>query len=75
MTIKSDGGHSSYYDLPEWAKNIGDLIRHKKMTYEMANIFKAAYRFGEKEGAEIEYDLKKIIYFAEKELEYFKNKR
>lgn len=75
MTIKSTGGHSSYYDIPDWVENIGDAIRYKKMSYEIANIFKSCYRFGEKEGAEKEYDLNKIIYFAQKELEYFKNKR
>ena len=74
-TIKSDGGASSYYDLPEWCKTAGDIIRYKKMSYEIANIFKASFRYGEKDGAEKEYDLRKIIYFAQKELEYLSNNR
>ena len=36
------------------------------MNFALGNIFKACYRFGEKDGAEKIYDLNKIIYFAER---------
>ena len=62
--IKSDGGSTSYYDLPEGAKDIGDLIEFRNMSYNLANIFKACYRLGEKDGTEVLYDINKIIYFA-----------
>lgn len=62
--IRSDGGSTSYYDLPPGAKDIGDLIEHKNMSFNLGNIFKACYRLGSKEGTEILYDINKIIYFA-----------
>ena len=53
--IKSDGGSTKYYDIPEGAKDLQDLIEHKNMSFGLANIFKACYRFGEKEGNDLEY--------------------
>jgi len=72
---KSDGGSTSYYDLPPGARDIGDLIEHRSMPYGIANIFKACYRIGRKAGNDDEYDLNKIIYFAQRELEYVKSRR
>jgi hypothetical protein len=66
--VKSDGGTTSYYQLPPDAKELLDLIEYKKMTFPVANIFKACYRLGEKEGADLEYDLRKILFFAERAL-------
>ena len=39
----SDGGSSSYYELPEGAKELDDLL--VTMEWHQANIFKAAYIF------------------------------
>jgi hypothetical protein len=64
--VKSDGGTTSYYELPPGAKELNDLIEYKNMNFALGNIFKACYRFGEKDGAEKTYDLNKIIYFAER---------
>jgi hypothetical protein len=64
--VKSDGGSTSYYELPSSAKELNDLIEYKNMNFALGNIFKACYRFGEKDGAEKIYDLNKIIYFAER---------
>jgi len=66
MRIKSDGGSTSYYRLPEGATELNDLIEHKQMSFALGNIFKACYRFGEKDAADRLYDLNKIIYFAER---------
>lgn len=66
--VKSDGGASSYYLIPEGARELMDLIEHKRMGFSVGNIFKACYRLGSKEGTTRRYDLKKIIYFAEREL-------
>ena len=68
MKLGSDGGPSEYYDFPEGATTLNDLIEHKKMSFAQGNIFKAAYRMGTKEGIDLEYDLKKIIYYAERML-------
>ncbi|KYB45460.1 hypothetical protein AB664_07750 [Brucella anthropi] len=64
--IKSDGGSTSYYELPEGASELNDLIEHKRMSFALGNIFKACYRFGEKDAASRLYDLNKIIFFAER---------
>lgn len=64
--ISSDGGSTKYYELPPDAKELNDLIEHKNMSFALANIFKACYRFDEKDGVDKMYDLNKIIYFAER---------
>jgi len=65
-TVTSDGGSTSYYELPEDASELNDLIEHKGMSFALGNIFKACYRFGEKDAASRMYDLNKIIFFAER---------
>ena len=65
----SDGGSSTYYNLPPNARDVDDLIEHKDMNYRIANIFKACYRYGEKAGTSQLYDLKKIMFFAQREVE------
>lgn len=62
----SDGGSTDYYRLPAGATELNDLIEHKGMSFALGNIFKACYRFGEKDAASRMYDLNKIIYFAER---------
>ena len=61
--MKNNGGETDYYDIPEGATTLQDLIEHKNMNFAQGNIFKAAYRLGEKGTI---YDLNKIIYFAER---------
>lgn len=63
---KSDGGATDYYELPANASELNDLIEHKEMSFALGNIFKACYRFGEKDTASRLYDLNKIIYFADR---------
>lgn len=62
----SDGGSTNYYKLPTNATELNDLIEYKNMSFALGNIFKACYRFGEKDAASRLYDLNKIIYFAER---------
>lgn len=61
------GWSSSYYELPPNAKELQDLIEYKNMNFAVANVFKAAYRLGDKPGTEELYDLDKIIWFAKRE--------
>lgn len=77
--VKSNGGSSSYYSLTITNKNgesfqceTGDIIRALvNNDYSLGNIVKACRRVSEslqgrgKEGVSPEYDLNKIIYFAE----------
>lgn len=64
----SDGGSTDYYKIPQGATDLQDLIEHKDMNFSIGNIFKACYRLGEKSGAPKDYDLRKIIFFAQREL-------
>jgi hypothetical protein len=71
---KSDGGPSEYYDFPTNCTTLNDLIEYKEMSFAHGNIFKAAYRLGHKDGISLEYDLNKIIYYANRMLEQLKGK-
>lgn len=64
----NNGGSTDYYKLPAGATELNDLIEAKNMPFWRGNIFKAAYRLGEKDVATEEYDLNKIIYFANRRL-------
>ncbi len=63
-----DGGPQEYYDLPPDAVTLNDLIEFKSYsqwlgdTAHLFNIFKAAWRWGIKEGTSKEYDARKFIY-------------
>lgn len=61
------GWRSDYYDLPEGAEGLQDLIEFKNMNFARANIFKAAYRLGEKQGTTELYDIDKILWYAQRE--------
>lgn len=70
--IKSDGGSTSYYELPEHATELRHLISHKAMSKARGDIFKACYRLGEKAGTDVEYDLNKMKFFVEDLIEMYK---
>ena len=72
--VASDGGPSEYYDFPEGCSTLNDLIEYKEMSFAQGNIFKAAYRLGNKEGIGLEYDLKKIKYYADRMLAHLGEK-
>lgn len=59
-----NGGPAQYYDFPEGAITLNDLIEHKNMDFHRGNIFKACWRYGTKTGVSEEYDIRKIIYSA-----------
>lgn len=73
--ISSDGGSTSYYNLPTGASELNDLIEHKKMSFALGNIFKACYRFGEKDAADMLYDLNKIKFFADRLINQIKKEQ
>ena len=73
--IASDGGPSDYYDFPEGCSTLNDLIEYKGMSFAQGNIFKAAYRLGNKEGITLEYDLNKIKYYADRMLAQLDSER
>lgn len=63
----NNGGSSSYYELPRDCNTLQDVIYKQGMTWNQANIFKAAYRWDKK--PDLEYNLNKIIWFAKDELD------
>ena len=64
---KPGGSTPSQYALPPDAVELQDLIEYRQMNFAIGNIFKAAYRLNHKHDSP-EYDLRKIIWFANREL-------
>lgn len=64
--VKSDGGSSDYYKLPQGATDLQDLIEDAEMSFARGNLFKALYRLGEKAGTSVEYDLNKLQWFLDR---------
>lgn len=61
--VKSDGGSTEYYKLPDHATELRHLISYKGMSKSRGDIFKACYRLGEKEGVDVMYELNKMEFF------------
>ena len=65
----NNGGDTDYYKVPSGASMLQDLIEYKDMSWNQANIFKAAYRLGDPQThSSMERDLNKIIWFAQRML-------
>ena len=62
MSAENNGGKTTYYDVPEGAETLNDLIEHKDMPFWRGEIFKAAYRINGKDNTTVERELNKIIY-------------
>ena len=67
-TNNNNGGDTDYYKVPPGASMLQDLIEYKNMSWNQANIFKAAYRLGDSHSS-VERDLNKIIWFANRMLQ------
>ena len=67
--IKSDGSTAKYYELPQDAKDLQQLISHKNMNAQIGEIFRACYRYGEVAHSDMLRDAKKIKFYAEAEIE------
>ena len=68
-TNPNNGGDTDYYRIPSDATMLQDLIEFKSMSWNQANIFKAAYRLGDPQThSSMERDLNKIIWFAQRML-------
>ena len=66
--VTSDGSTASYYELPENAKELQDLISCKNMNAQMGEIFRAVYRYGQVSHSEKMRDAKKIKYYIDAEI-------
>jgi hypothetical protein len=70
-TNDKDGLHSSYYDIPDGAKDLVDLMNHKNMNHSIGEAFCALYRLNDKDTPK--RNLEKVVYYAQRELERIKN--
>jgi len=70
---KSDGSSANYYLLPDEANQLQDLISYKNMNGQMAEIFRAVYRYGQVEHSEMIRDAKKIKFYIEAEIKRLEN--
>jgi hypothetical protein len=67
--VKSDGSTAEYYELPkDDPKQLQDLISFRNMNGQVAEIFRACYRYGEVEHSEKLRDAKKMRFYADAEV-------
>ncbi len=64
----SDGSTASYYELPDGAAELQDLISHKDMNSQIGEIFRACYRMGEASHSNELRDAKKIKFYIDAEI-------
>lgn len=65
----SDGSTASYYELPEGATELQDLISHRDMNSQIGEIFRSCYRYGLVSHSDKMRDAKKIRFYAQAEVE------
>ena len=64
----SDGSTAAYYELPERARQLQDLISLKDMNGQIAEIFRACYRYGEVAHSSKLRDAKKMRFYINEEI-------
>ena len=64
----SDGSTASYYELPEGATELQDLISYRNMNAQMGEIQRAVYRYGMASHSDKLRDAKKIKFYIEAEI-------
>ena len=66
---RSDGSSASYYELPINARQLQDLISNKNMNAQIGEIFRECYRYGKASHSDELRGIKKILFYANAELE------
>lgn len=69
MTYVSDGSTASYYELPEGATELQDLISYRNLNAQDGEIFRAIYRKGLVRHSDKLRDAKKVLFYAKAEVE------
>ena len=64
---RSDGTTAKYYELPDHAEELQDLISYKNMNAQIGEIFRSCYRYGQVSHSDKMRDINKIIFYAEAE--------
>lgn len=65
---KSDGSTASYYELPDGARELQDLISDRNMNAQIGEIFRECYRYGRASHSDEMRGIKKILFYANAEL-------
>lgn len=65
---KPGGSTPSQYGLPAGATDLQDLIEYRDMNFALGNIFKACYRRGTCSHSDELRDMRKVLWFAEREI-------
>lgn len=65
----SDGSTASYYELPEGATELQDLISYRNMNAQDGEIFRAIYRKGRASHSDALRDAKKVLFYAQAEVD------
>lgn len=72
---ENNGGKTDYYNIPEKASTLNDLIEYKDMRFWRGEVFKAIYalderaeRAGNETSSEVR-ELNKILYYVQRRLE------
>ena len=69
QSLRGDGGSVNYYELPKGATELRHLIRHKKMSHSIGEIFCAIYRLND--NGEYLRNLKKAKFYIDSEIEEY----
>ena len=70
----SDGSTAAYYELPEGAKELQDLISHRNMNAQIGEIFRSCYRYGLALHSDQLRDAKKIKFYIDAEVKRLENR-
>jgi hypothetical protein len=65
----SDGSTASYYELPEGATELQDLISYRSMNAQDGEMFRALYRKGMASHSDALRDAKKVLFYAKAEVD------
>jgi len=68
-TTTSDGSTASYYELPDGATELQELISYRNMNAQDGEIFRAIYRKGRASHSDELRDAKKVLFYAQAEVE------
>ena len=71
--VSSDGASASYYELPNNASELQDLISAKNMNAQIGEIFRECYRYGQAAHCDEIRGIKKILFYANAELKRLQN--
>ena len=69
MKERSNGSTAGYYQLPAGATQLQDLISQRNMNAQIGEIFRACYRYGLVEHSDMLRDARKILFYANAEVD------